>query len=158
MSQENNGLIDIVEPVAPTLAASANGYWIALLISGIGILLLGLFVIWKYKLPAYRSIQRVRALKRMLLSGENSPHETLLMLALELRHGLGLKRLRAENLPDRCKTRDNTRWPEFMRHLDELLYQHDIDLNNEKMAALFVEVEYWLSRYSRKSKLKKLDA
>lgn len=156
MSEANSGLIDIIEPAAPVLVATGGWLWMTVLIAGLTLVAVVLFVLWKYKLPAYRAIQRVRDLQKKLHAGEHTSHETLLLLALELRHGLGLKRLRAENLPERCKQQDRARWPEFMQHLDELLYQHDVELSEEKLADLFVRVEYWLRRYSRQTKLRKL--
>jgi hypothetical protein len=155
MSEANSGLIDIIEPAAPLVNASASWLWPLLLLAVLVILAVILFVWWKYKLPAYRAIQRVRGLQKKLHAAEHTPHETLLMLALELRHGLGLKQLRAEKLPARCSQQDCARWPEFMQYLDGLLYQHDAELSEEKLAELFVQVEYWLRRYGRQSKLKK---
>jgi hypothetical protein len=73
-----------------------------------------------------------------------------------LRHGLGVKRLRADNIPERCSKQDRESWPEFMRQLDGILYQHDAELDKDKLANLFVLTEYWLRRYSRRSTLKKM--
>jgi hypothetical protein len=155
MSEASSGLIDIIEPAAPLVNVTASWLWPLLLLAILVIVMGILFVLWKYKLPAYRAIKRVRGLQRKLHAAENTPHETLLMLALELRHGLGLKQLRAQNLPARCSRQDCASWPEFMQYLDGLLYQHDAELTEEKLADLFVQVEYWLRRYGRQSKLKK---
>lgn len=155
MSEVNSGLIDIVEPAAPLVNAAASRLWPVLLPAALVIMAVLLFALWKYKLPAYRAIRRVRGLRKKLHAAEHTPHETLLMLALELRHGLGLKQLRAENLPVRCSRQDCARWPEFMQSLDGLLYQHDAGLSEAKLADLFVQVEYWLRCYGRQSKLKK---
>ena len=98
----------------------------------------------------------MRELNKKLLAAEHTPHETVLMLALELRHGLSLKRLRADILPQGCSQQDSVRWTVFMQHLDDLLYQRDVELDAEKMAALFAQTEDWLKHYSRKSQLKKI--
>jgi Domain of unknown function (DUF4381) len=156
MSEQANALIDIVEPAAPVVVASGNGLWFALA-GGIIILLLLIFYLWKYRLPAYQAMQRLRALHKQLHANERTPHESVLMLALELRHSLGVKRLRADKIPVQVNARDQARWPEFMQQLDELLYQHKPELSADKLAALFTRAEYWLRRYSRKSSLKKLD-
>jgi len=155
MSEANSGLIDIVEPAAPAVNAADSWLWPLLLLAALVIASVILIVWWKYKLPAYRAVRRVRDLQKKQHAAEHTPHEILLMLALELRHGLGLKQLRAENLPARCSKQDCARWPEFMQYMDGLLYQHDAGLSEEKLADLFVQVEYWLRRYGRRSKLKK---
>lgn len=156
MSEVNNGLIDIVEPAAPVLAASGGWLWLAVSIAGLVFVSILLFIFIKQKIPAHLAIKRVRDLNKRLLAAEHTQHETVLMLALELRHGLALKRLRADILPHRCSQQDGARWTAFMQHLDELLYQRDVELDAEKMAALFAQAEYWLKRYSRKTQLKKI--
>lgn len=158
MNEANNGLIDIIEPTAPVVVEAANSLWIALPLAGALLLAVMVWLWWKYKLPAYRAIRQVRALQKNFEAGAHTPHETLLMLALELRHGLGLKRLRGDIFPQRCKPQDRNLWPEFMQQLDAVLYQPEADLNQADISALFVKVEYWLSRYSRVSTLKKLTA
>lgn len=156
MSEANNGLIDIVEPAVPRVAEASGWLWLA----GGMVLLLALlytiFVMWKYKLPAYRALQRLRKLQQQRLAGELSPHETVLMVALELRHGLGMKRLRSDQLPERCHQRDHARWPEMMQQLDAMLYQNDAEQNTDKLKDLFEQTAYWLRRYSRRSALKKI--
>ena len=156
MSESNSGLVDIIEPAVPMLVASTNWLWLALLAAVVVALFAALLLWWKYKLPAYRAVQRVRELHKKLHAAAHTQHETVLLLALELRHGLVLKRLRADILPERCTEPDQARWVEFMQHLDSLLYQPEVELTTEKMSAMFVHIEYWLQRYSRKSTLKKI--
>lgn len=156
MSETSSGLINIIEPAAPVLAASSSLLWPVVSILALSIASILLFIFIKYRLPAFLAIKRVRELNKKLLAAEHTPHETVLMLALELRHGLSLKRLRADILPQGCSQQDSVRWTVFMQHLDDLLYQRDVELDAEKMAALFAQTEYWLKHYSRKSQLKKI--
>jgi len=143
------GLVDIIEPAAPVLAADANWPWIAAAVAMLVILAVAILLLLKYKLPAYRAIGRLRKLRQQALAGELTPHESVFMLALELRHGLGIKRLRAEEVPARFSQQDRTAWPEFMQHLDTLLYQRGAELDAGMLAALFAQIEKWLWRYSR---------
>lgn len=158
MNDANNGLIDIVEPAAPAVVAASGWLQLAGLIAGVLVLAVGLFAWWKYRLPAHRTLGELRKLQRRLHAKELTPHECALMLALELRHALGVKRLRADHLPPQLKSRDHARWAEFMQHLDVVLYQHAAELSEDKLLALFEQARYWLSRYSRRSTLKKLGA
>lgn len=156
MSEANNGLADIIEPVAPLVAAAAGWLAITGLIAAMLIFALALFVLWKYKLPSYVAVQRLHKLRKKLIAGELTPHEAVLMLALELRHGLGVKRLLADKMPQQFKPHEHTRWAEFMHGLDAMLYQNKADLGADRLAALFTQTAYWLRRYSRRSTLKKL--
>jgi len=156
MSDTNSGLADIIEPAAPVLAASGGWLWIALLITGLVIVAVVLFVLWKYKLPAYRAVRSMRELQKKLHAGEHTPLETVLLLALELRHGLGVKQLRADKMPEQLKQRDHSRWSDFLQTLDTFLYQHNAELSAEKLADLFAQAEYWLRHYGRKSAFKKI--
>ena len=156
MSETNSGLADIIEPAAPVLVAVDGRLWIALLITGLVIVAAVLFVLWKYKLPAYRAIRRMRALHKQLHDKENTPLETVLLLALELRHGLGVKQLSADKIPEQFKQHDHSRWTDFLQTLDTFLYQHNAELSAEKLADLFAQAEYWLRHYGRKSVFKKI--
>jgi hypothetical protein len=149
MNEASSGLIDIIEPLAPTVADGNNAYWVAAIIALLLILAAALLLLWKYKLPAYRALRRMRKLRQQSLAGELTPHESVFMLALELRHGLGIKRLRAEEVPLRFKPQDRARWPGFMQQLDVLLYQSGAEVSADKLAALFVQTEKWLWRYAR---------
>lgn len=143
------GLVDIIEPAAPVLAADGNWPWIAAAVAMMVILAVTILLLLKYKLPAYRALRRLRKLRQQALAGELTPHESVFMLALELRHGLGVKRLRAEEVPARFGQQDRTAWPEFMQHLDTMLYQRGAELDAGELAALFAQIEKWLWRYSR---------
>ena len=146
---EIGGLIDIIEPAAPVVAAAGNWPWIAALAAMLVILVVAILLLLKYKLPAYRALRRLRKLRQQALAGELTPHESVFMLALELRQGLGVKRLRAEEVPAMFKQQDRTAWPEFMQHLDTLLYQRGAELDAGVLAAVFAQIEKWLWRYSR---------
>lgn len=149
MNEANSGLIDIIEPLPPGVADGSYGYWVAATIALLLILAAALLLLWKYKLPAYRALRRLRKLRQQSLAGELTPHESVFMLALELRHGLGIRRLRAEEVPVRFNRQDRALWPAFMHQLDALLYQSGAGVSADKLAALFVQLEKWLWRYSR---------
>jgi len=146
---EIGGLIDIIEPAAPVVAAAGNWPWIASAVAMLVILAVAILLLLKYKLPAYRALRRLRKLRQQALAGELTSHESVFMLALELRHGLGVKRLRAEEVPVMFKQQDRSLWPEFMQHLDTLLYQRGAELDAGVLAAVFAQIEKWLWRYSR---------
>ena len=156
MNETNSGLIDIIEPAAPVVAETAGWLSMTGLIAVVLVFALVLFVLWKYKLPAYVAVQRLRKLRKELQTGELTPLETVLMLALELRHGLGVKRLLADKIPVQFKPHEHTRWVEFMHGLDAMLYQHKAEFSADKLAALFTQTEYWLRRYGRRSSLGKI--
>jgi len=143
------GLIDIIEPAAPVVAAAGNWPWIAAAVAMLVILAVAILLLLKYRLPAYRAVRRLRKLHQQALAEELTPHESVFMLALELRRGLGVKRLRAEEVPVMFKRQDRTAWPEFMQHLDTMLYQRGAELDALVLAALFAQIEQWLWRYSR---------
>ncbi|OYY44436.1 MAG: hypothetical protein B7Y56_08665 [Gallionellales bacterium 35-53-114] len=156
MSEANSGLVDIVEPAAPIVVEATGWLPVTGVIAALLVLALLLFVLWKYKLPAYLALQRLRKLRKALQAGELTPHEAVLMLALELRHALGVRRLLADKMPQQFKQHEHTRWAEFMQGLDAMLYQHKADLGADRLAALFTQTAYWLRRYSRRSTLKKI--
>ena len=156
MNETNSGLVDIIEPAAPIVAETTGWLSMTGLIAAVLVLALALFVLWKYKLPAYVAVQRLRKLRRELQLGELTPHETVLMLALELRHGLAVKRLLADRMPLQFKPHEHTRWAEFMHELDAMLYQNQVELGTDRLAALYDQTEYWLRRYGRRSSLGKI--
>lgn len=144
-----SGLMDIIEPAAPKLVEGGGWVWMAVLI--VLVLLMGamIFYLWKYKLPAYRSVKRLRSVQRQIQTGELTLHESVLVFALEFRQGLGIKRLRAEEIPVHFKQQDAALWVEFMRELESMLYQPGADLSAEKHAGLYVKIEKWMWRYGR---------
>lgn len=146
---EIGGLIDIIEPAAPVLAAEGNWPWIVAAVAMLVILAVAILLLMKYKLPAYRAVRRLKKLQQQAVAGELTPHESVFMLALELRRGLGVKRLRAEEVPVMFKQQDRTVWPEFMQHLDTVLYQRSAELDACALAAVFAQIQRWLWRYSR---------
>ena len=156
MNEQTNGLIDIVEPAAPLASAGGGWLWIAVSFAVFLLFLFGLFMLWKMKWPAYQALKRLRKLQQQTKAGELTLHESIFMLALELRHGLGVKRLLADKIPEQFKPQEHTRWLEFMHELDAMLYQHKAEQGAEKLAELFTRTEYWLRRYSRRSTLRKI--
>ncbi|HUX91949.1 MAG TPA: hypothetical protein VMV48_14780 [Gallionellaceae bacterium] len=156
MSEQTNGLIDIVEPAMPVVAAGDGWLWIAVSGAVFVCVILVLFMLWKFKLPAYRALKNLRRMQQQLRAKEQTPHESVLMLALELRHALNVKRLLAGKAPQQLRPQDHARWTEFMQQLDVMLYQHDAELSEDRLATLFEQAKYWLRRYSRRSTLRKI--
>lgn len=146
---DTSGLIDIIEPALPVLVESGSGLWLAAAIVLLTTLAGGFFFLWKYKLPAYRSVKRLREVKQQVHAGELTLHESVLVFALELRQALGVKRLRAEEIPVNFKQQDAAVWAGFMHGLEAMLYQSGADLSTEQHAALYVRIEKWLWRYGR---------
>lgn len=149
VNEINDGLIDIIEPVAPVMAEAGGWLWIAVPFGFVLLLGAGFFYLWKYKLPAYRSVKRLREVKRQVHAGELTQHERVLVFALELRQGLAIKRLRAEEAPVNFKQQDAVMWVEFIQDLESMLYQSGVDLSEEKLADTYIKIEKWLWRYSR---------
>jgi hypothetical protein len=85
MSEQTNALIDIVEPAVPVAEASGGWLWLALAVVVVLALLFAARILWKYKLPGYRAVQHLRKLQQQLKAKTHTPHESALMLALELR-------------------------------------------------------------------------
>lgn len=154
---DSPALIDIVEPAAPVVAQSAHGWLYALLVLGVLFIAAGIFVWRKRRGPAQQALQQLRTLQQKLHSGEHTPHEVVLLFALEVRHGLGVKRMRADQPPAHLHEQDHARWSDFMGELDAMLYQHDSELQQEQVSAFFVQGEYWLKRYARRSTLRKME-
>lgn len=157
MSEKTNGLVDIIEPLAPALTAGLDGLAVSASIALLLILAGAVFYLWKYKLPSYLALKNLRKLHKQLLAGEITPHESALMLALNLRHNLAVRRLRADAMPSQISQQEHVRWVEFLQLLDATLYQKSSELNADALKDLFTQTQYWLNRYSRKSKLKKLE-
>jgi len=146
---DTSGLMDIIEPSVPMVAVEGGWLWIVLAITLVFALAGALFYLWKYRLPAYRARQRLRALQRQVLAGELTLHESVLVYALELREGLAIKRLRAEEVPVTFNRQDAALWLEFMQNLEAMLYQSGADVTAEKQVALYAQIEKWLWRYGR---------
>ena len=156
MSDTANSLIDIIEPATPALRDSGSWLWLAGLGAAVLLSLVLVFLWWQYKLPAYRALQRLRKLRHKWQAGEHSAQEAVLLLALELRHGLGVKRLLAAQVPPQCKQHEQAGWTGFMRQLDAMLYQSAAERDAAQLEALFEQAGYWLRRYSRRSPYKKI--
>jgi len=156
MNDAANSLIDIVEPATPALMDSGSWLWLAGFGATVLLSLALLFLWWRYKLPAYRALQRLHKLRQKWQAGEHSAQEAVLLLALELRHGLGVKRLLADQAPPQCRLQEQAGWTGFMRQLDAMLYQSAAERDAAQLAALFEQAGYWLRRYSRRSPYKKI--
>lgn len=157
MNEQTNGLADIIEPSAPVLTEGMSWLVVSAAIILPLILAAAVFYLWKYKLPSLLALRRLHNLQKQLLAEKITPHECVLKLALNLRHDLAVKRLRADAMPPQIRPQEHARWVEFMQLLDATLYQKSSEFNADALNNLFTQTQYWLQRYSRKSKLKKLD-
>ena len=146
-----SGLIDIIEPSLPVVAEGGSWLWLAAGVTLVFVLAGVSFYLWKYRLPAYRARQSVRDVQRQVLAGELTLHESVLVFALELRQGLSIKRLRAEEVPAVFSRQDAALWAAFMQNLEAMLYQSGADVTAEKQTALYIQIEQWLWRYGRKT-------
>jgi hypothetical protein len=146
---DTSGLIDIIEPAVPVVVESGSGLWLAAAVVLVTTLAGGFFYLWKYRLPAYRARKSARDVQRQVLAGELTLHESILVFALELRQGLAIKRLRAEEVPVVFSQKDAALWAEFMQNLEAMLYQSGADVTAEKQAVLYAQIEKWLWRYGR---------
>lgn len=146
---ESSGLIDIIEPAVPVVVEGGSWLWIGVAIALVLILIAAFIYLWKYKLPAYRSVKRLREVRQQIHAGELTLHESVLVIALELRQGLAIKRLRAEEVPPGFKQQDAAMWAEFMKNLEAMLYQPSADLSTDKHTAIYAQIEIWLWRYGR---------
>jgi len=146
---DTSGLMDIIEPAVPAVAGGGGNLWIAAVAVSAMVLAGLFFYLWKHRLPAYRARKNVRDIQRQVLAGELTLHESILVFALELRQGLAVKRLRAEEVPVVFNRQDAALWLEFMQNLEAMLYQSGADVTAEKQAALYVQIEKWLWRYGR---------
>lgn len=143
------GLVDIVEPIAPVAAAAGNWPWLAAAFAVVALLIIVLLMLLKKKWPAYRAVKRLRKLRQQTLAGELTPHESIYLLALELRRGLRLDRLFAENTPASFNESDRALWSGFVKQLDALRYQSGEGLTDAKLEPIVTQIELWLRRYCR---------
>ena len=149
LSDAGSGLIDIIEPVAPSLAETAGWLWPVVTIVLLLLLAVSLFLLWKLKWPGWRAASRVKKLQQQVLSGAVSAQDGLYLLAQELRAGLGMATMLAEEAPARFVSSDRDHWPVFLRHLDEMRYQPVQALSYASLTPHFIQVEAWLRRYAR---------
>ena len=149
MSDVASGLVDIIEPTAPVVVAATGMCWFVIAIILTVLLVIGLMVWWRKHRTCRARIKRLQVLRHTCQANELVHHEMIGMLALELRRGLKLARLRADELPEAFQPVDIALWADFVMQLDELRYQSKKLPDKAQLNALFAQVETWLGRYCR---------
>jgi len=59
MNEASESLIDIIEPVAPEIVAGTNWLWVAMLLTVLVTRVIGVWMLWKRKWPAYCALKRL---------------------------------------------------------------------------------------------------
>ena len=149
MNEATEGLIDIIEPVAPEIVAGTNWLWMATLATALVIVAICLWLWWKKKWPVYRALKRLGRLQQRLHTGELPPYEAVILLAQELQNSLRQKRLLWEEVPPMFKKQDQEVWPVLIRQFDAMRYQPGVEMGAVKLAEIFAQTETILRRYSR---------
>lgn len=147
MNDPSNGLIDIIEPVRPVLAATSySAWWLAFGVATL--VLLGLWMRWRgHCVRACR--KRLQQLRQACAAGSVSQHETAYRLAFELRHGLQLQQLNADKPPPALPVAEHPGWVDTITCLNTLRYQAAASLDDGQWARLFNQADIWLKRAGR---------
>lgn len=147
MNDPTSGLIDIIEPAKPVLAASSHSMgW---LVSGMAVLvLLGGWIYWRGR-SARIFRKRLHQLELAYVAGSMNPREAAYRLAYELQHGLRLQQLDADKPPPVLPAAELADWAETITYLDTLRYQAGTRLDGQQWAQLFSHANTWLRRAGR---------
>ncbi len=147
MNDPASGLIDIIEPVRPVLvAASYSAWWLVLALAAL--VLLGLWMRWRWRgVRACR--KRLQQLQQACAAGRVSQHEAAYRLASELRQGLQLQQLNADQPPPALPVAEHPGWVESVTRLDMLRYQAGASLDEGQWTRLCKQVAIWLKRAGR---------
>ena len=140
-------LQDIIEPLAPLLAASPpywqyGGYVLLVLV------VLGLIALLRWRWRVYRSQAPLHKLRLEFAAGRIDPHRAIYMLAAETRRIFHLKRLSATVVPEKLPDADDA-WRSFASRLDSWRYQSPAinKPGNQDIMALFEQALTWARRY-----------
>lgn len=147
MNDPTSGLIDIIEPVRPVLvAASYSVWWLALALAAL--VLLGLWMRGRGRcVRACR--KRLQQLRQACAAGRVSQHAAAYRLASELRLGLQLQQLNADQPPSALPVAEHPGWAEAIARLDTLRYQAGASLDEGHWTRLCNQVDIWLKRAGR---------
>ena len=149
MNDQPVGLIDIIEPVKPVPAEGSDMIWVVLVVALVGMIVTGAAIWWRKVRPRRLAVKRLNRLRQNFDAGHLTGHEAIFLIAWELRRGLGLSRLAAEELPAMLQGNDRAVWPGFIQGLDTFRYQPDKTPDNSQLEAFFSQTETWLRRYCR---------
>lgn len=147
MNDPASGLIDLIEPVRPVLVATGYGvWWLALALATL--VLLGLWMRWRGRCVRARR-KRLQQLRQACAAGRVSQHEAAYRLASELRQGLQLQQLNADQPPPALPVAEHPGWAESVTRLDMLRYQAEASLDEGQWTRLCKQVAIWLKRAGR---------
>jgi hypothetical protein len=149
MNEASESLIDIIEPVAPEIVAGTNWLWVAILLTVLVTMVIGLWMLWKRKWPAYCALKRLNRLQQQSLAEKFPPYETVILLAQELQLSLRLKRLQWQVAPSILLQQDQDLWQGLIQQLDAMRYQTGVEMGEAKLAEIFTQTETLLRHYSR---------
>ena len=143
-------LQDIIEPLAPLLAASPP-YWqygsYVLLV----LVVLGLIALLRWRWRVYRSQAPLHKLRLELAAGRIDPHQAIYMLAAETRRIFHLKRLSVTVVPKKLSELPaaDDAWRNFASRLDVWRYQSPTTNkpDDQDIVALFDQALLWAKRY-----------
>ena len=147
MNDTTSGLIDIIEPVRPMFTTTSySAWWLALGVATL--VLLGLWMRWRgHSVRACR--KRLRLLRQACAAGSVGQHEAAYRLAFELRQGLLLQQLDADQPPRALPVAEHPGWAETITRLDTLRYQDGASLDDSQWTHLFNQADIWLQRAGR---------
>lgn len=148
MNDPTSGLIDIIEPVRPVLAATIgySAWWLALAVAAL--VLLGLWM--RGRGQCVRACRkRLQQLRQACAAGSVSQHEAAYRLAFELRQGLQLQQLNADQPPPALSIAEHPGWAATVTRLDTLRYQAGASLDDGQWTRLFNQADIWLQRAGR---------
>ena len=139
-------LQDIIEPLAPALAANPPygqyGAYVLLVF-----VVLGLIALMRWRWRIYRSQAPLHKLRLEFEAGRIDPHRAIYMLAAETRRIFHLKRLSVTVVP--AKLHDAAVWRSFASRLDTWRYQSPAtnQPGDQDIVALFNQALMWARRY-----------
>ncbi|BBP05536.1 hypothetical protein TPL01_03050 [Sulfuriferula plumbiphila] len=147
MNDPTSGLIDIIGPVGPVLdATSYSAWWLVLGVATL--VLLGVWMRWRGRcVRACR--KRLQQLRQACAAGRVSQHEAAYRLAFELRQGLQLQQLNADQPPPALPIAEHPDWADSVTRLDTLRYQAGASLDDSQWTRLFNQADIWLQRAGR---------
>ena len=140
-------LQDIIEPLAPLLAASPP-YWQYLGYVLLVFVVLGLIMLMHWRWRIYRSQAPLHKLRLEFAAGRIDPHRAVYMLAAETRRIFHLKRLSVTVVPAKLHAADDA-WRSFASRLDVWRYQSSATNKprDQDIVALFNQALMWARRY-----------
>ena len=140
MNEATSGLIDIIEPTAPT-AATAN-FSLIWLAGALALLLIVISAIWWRRQRCQRATRkRLQQLRHALLAGNMSQQDIAYELARELAQIFKLKQRQADAPPSVLPHTEYVEGAHLIASLDKLRYQADSSIDAQVWTRLFTIAE-----------------